>query len=679
MAAPTATCSERTITVFEFSKIYRLRTLLLGSAVSLLTVAAQAAPDARAMVRDLGPLAADTAINATIWLRPHDEAGFRAAIAARMAPGSPLYHHWMTPGEVAAYGATKADADALAADARQLGLNVTRERGNDAIRVSGSAAVMQAAFRTGLHVFERNGTRFFRTVSEPAFAGAHTDLIAGVTGLSSARMTPYVLRQIDPATGAPTAELPASSSLAASFTDNCFVHSETLLVNDKTDGIEATYNGPRYTASGGKKTCGYTAAQIATHYGLTGVYAAGYKGDGETIVLVDAFGSPTILSDANLFSQKMGLPALTDANFSIVYPDGQPKQNPYPTGWPVEISLDVEWAHAIAPNAKIVLVVAPDDDETEMTYAVDYAVANQLGDVISNSYGYPEFEYGAPGARAFNTVIRKGAAQGIAINVATGDSGDFGLGTPIGAASTPADSPYATGVGGTSLNLPGDNGPVEAAWGITVTYLGEKGAVEMPPDFLGFNQGTGGGESVYFEKPGFEKALAGTGRQLPDVSAVADPQTGAIIVTPNNNGSKTVIEVIGGTSLASPVFSGIWALANQAAGARLGQAAPIIATMPAAALTDIVPIPASKSNLNGEIVQGTATQTYNPAGLLDLTQTQPNGFVGIGTVFRGEKYDLGFGADSSLMASPGWDDATGYGVPNGLDFINAAVGEGAAR
>ncbi len=626
-------------------------------------------------LRDLGLLAGDTAINATIWLRPHDEAAFNAAVAARTQPGSPLYHRWMTREQAAAYAATDADLDVLEGALRQQGLDIVkREADGSAIRVSGSAASMQSAFHTSLHAFERDGVRFYRAVTQPAFAGAHAELIAGVTGLNSARLTPYVLRQVDLTTGQPTAGQDASGiDLHATFTDACFDRATTLVLHQP--GEKATYQGPRYAATGshGTKVCGYTATQVAEHYGLPAVYAAGLKGDGQTIVLVDAYGSPTIAADANLFSRKMGLPPLTDANFSIVYPDGQPTQNPYPTGWPVEISLDVEWAHAMAPNAKIVLVVAPDDDETELTYALHYATANQLGDIISNSYGYDESDHSAAGAQAFNSAIRLGAAQGIAVNVSTGDSGDNGLGTPIGAASIPADSPFATGIGGTSLNLPSDTGPVEAVWGIDVTYLGSPGTIEVPPVVEGFAQGGGGGESVYFEKPAYQKALAGTGRQLPDVSAIADPQTGAIIVTPNATGSKSVVEVIGGTSLSSPVFSGIWALANQLAGARLGQAAPIIAAMPPAALTDIVPIAATRSNLHGMVVEGTSSQTYGSAALLGLTDTQPNGFLGAATTFKKNNFDLGFGADSSLMAMPGWDDATGYGVPNGSAFINAAA------
>ena len=90
------------------------------------------------------------------------------------------------------------------------------------------------------------------------------------------------------------------------------------------------------------------------------------------------------------FLEMMDLPALDASNFSVIYPDGPPIANLYPTGWPIEISLDVEWAHAIAPKAKLVLVVAPSDDADELAYALDYAVTHHLGQVISNSYGYPK-------------------------------------------------------------------------------------------------------------------------------------------------------------------------------------------------------------------------------------------------------------------------------------------------
>ena len=657
------------------------RAILLATAATLVLAAAPAAPAWSHPVTDLGLLAAETPITATIWLRPRDEAAFDAAIAARTTPGSADYHRWMTPEQVASYGANSADIDALEAELRAHGLAVVkRESDSSAIVISGNAATMQSAFQTSLHAIEQDGVRGYRAMSTPAFAGPHANMIGGISGLTNARLTPYVLHQLDLSTGQPRAMQPALVVKPDTrYTDNCFTPKYVLKVARFGIGgaVHGKYVGPRYKASGppdAKTTCGYTASEVATHYGLNDVYAAGFRGEGQTIVLVDAYGSPTIESDANIFSKKMGLPPFSSANFSVVYPDGAPTADPYPTGWPTEISLDVEWAHAMAPNAKIVLVIAQTDDEASLTYALHYAIVHQLGDIISNSYGYPEADYGPAGANAFNTVIRQAAAQGIAINVATGDSGDLGLGTPVGAASIPADSPFATGVGGTSLNVPSDNGPVESAWGITATFLANLNGVAYPPFFQGFSQGTGGGESAYMPKPKFQRALVGAGRLLPDISAVADPQTGAIIVAPNVNGTETVEGVVGGTSLSSPVFSGIWALADQAAGERLGQAAPIIATMQAGAVTDIVPIVATQSNLHGSVTKNDVTLTYDPAALLKLQKTQPAGFVGVSATFGlAVDYDLGFGADSSLMAEPGWDNATGYGVPNGLAFIKAAA------
>ncbi len=646
---------------------------------------AQAAPASG--LRDIGRTDPQTQVSATLWLKPHDAAAFENAVASRITKGSQAYHNWMNSADVAASGPAAEDVARLVASLKLAGLTVTpRGDQGDALRVTGPASRMEAAFSTKLHDVAAASGRYRITQAEPAFSGAGGELVAGITGLSTVPMRPYYVHQLNLMTGKPV-EIPAATAAANpadTFTSQCFKKHEHLVDAHFAEGgaHHFTVNGPGYIATGlypAKATCGYTAHQIANHYGLAAVYQAGFRGQGQTIVLVDAYGSPTIQSDANTFSAMMNLPKLTDATFQTIYSDGPPIANPYPTGWPVEISLDVEWAHAMAPQAKIVLVVAPSDDPDDLAYALHYAVTHQLGEVISNSYGYAEADYGPATARAFNTVIQQAAARGIAVNVSTGDSGDNGVGAPYGAASIPADSPYATGVGGTSLGVPSDNGPVESAWGTNQTFLGDINGIAVPPIPGGFDQGGGGGQSAYLEKPKWQSALPGTGRQLPDVSAVADPFTGVIIVTPNYDGTQSVAEVIGGTSVSSPVFSGIWALADQAAGAKLGQAAPIIASMPAGSLRDIVPIPATLNNLSGTFGVGSQSTFYSAAALLGLTDTQPNGFVGTlvqitsPQVGIGAKIDLSFGSDSSLIATPGWDDATGFGVPVGLPFVQAAV------
>ena len=637
------------------------------------------------MREDLGPVDTATPISVAVWLRPHDQRAFDLAVAARSTPASALYHQWMTKQEIASFSTTQDDITSVVQALRQAGLQVDRPADDTAMLwASGNASAIQAAFGTPIHRFLQAGRESYANIAEPHLQHVSNALVAGITGLSNAPMTPFVLRPTDPRTGKPMAGTPWTGVLNpyTVFTDTCFKAAAKISLDHPGptgDVAHARYAGPEYTTrdlpGAPFKTCGYRPNQLATHYGLDAVYAKGYLGQGQTIVIVDAYGSPTILSDANTFAKIMHLPELTAANFQVVYPDGPPKGSPFKTNWPEEVSLDVEWAHALAPLAKIVLVAAPDATTSELAYAIHYAAVHQLGDVISNSYGSPEAGTDSSVATSFNAVIERAAAQGIAVNVSTGDAGDLGLGTPVGAASIPADSPFATSVGGTSLNVPSDNGQVDAAWGSTFSVLGNYARVAVPPDVVGFVGGSGGGESVDFGKPLWQAqaGLPGKGRQLPDISAVADPLTGGVIVADNGSGKAAVLLTIGGTSLSSPVFSAVWALAQQAAGERLGQAAPIIAAMPSGAVTDILPVQATKSNLSGTIRVAGVTTAYSPAEMVGLAETQPTGFVGIaGTFGLGQVDDLAFGADSSLTAAPGWDTATGFGEPNGLAFIEAA-------
>ena len=329
-----------------------MRLFLLASAATLLAPAAYAAPaGAMAGLQDVGRTDPQTRIAATLWLKPHDQAAFEAAVTSRTTKGSPDYHHWMTQAEVAAYGPAAQDVDRLTDALKAAGLAVSaRGTQGDALRVTGPAARMEAAFATTLHDVQGQSARYRITRSEPHFIGAGTELVAGVTGLSTVPMRPYLLHQIDLGTGKPVQmTLGNAANPATTFTTVCFKPKEHITLghfvpNGMSEHLDVT--GPGYIATGlnpAKATCGYTAHDVAAHYGLPAVYKAGFKGEGQTIVLVDAHGSPTIESDANLFSSKMGLPRLTSANFQVVYPDGPPIANPYPTGWPGEISLDVEW------------------------------------------------------------------------------------------------------------------------------------------------------------------------------------------------------------------------------------------------------------------------------------------------------------------------------------------------
>lgn len=186
------------------------------------------------------------------------------------------------------------------------------------------------------------------------------------------------------------------------------------------------------------------------------------------------------------------------------------------------------------------------------------------------------------------------------------------------------------------------------------------------PEALGFQGGSGGGESIFINKPSWQNSIAGTGRQQPDISAFADPYTGAIFVTGGQFG------VVGGTSLSSPVFSAIWTSADQKAGVPLGQAAPLIAKLPTGAVNDVVPV-GSPTNVAGIVFDSSGATYYSSDSLLAPLDTTTTYFSAIWNLGGGEDVDLSFGTDTSLSVAKGWDNVTGWGVPNGAKFIDDAA------
>src|SRR4051794_1943839 len=208
-------------------------------------------------------------------------------------------------------------------------------------------------------------------------------------------------------------------------------------------------------------------AQIRAAYGIDKVNATGA---GRTIVIVDAFQSPTIQHDLDLFDQVFELPAAT---VNIVAPDGLTpfdQKSANQTGWAGEISLDVEWAHAIAPEAKITLVLSKTNDDADILSATKFAVDHNLGDVISQSFGEDERCVDPAIAAQQHRVFQAATLKGITL---LASSGDQGAAQPTcdgssfsKAVSSPATDPLVTGVGGTLLNADGITGAYhsETTW-----------------------------------------------------------------------------------------------------------------------------------------------------------------------------------------------------------------------
>jgi subtilase family serine protease len=269
---------------------------------------------------------------------------------------------------------------------------------------------------------------------------------------------------------------------------------------------------------------GLSPTQISTAYGLNFVP---YEGEGQTIAIVDAYDDPSIESDLGVFDSTFSLPDCTTANgcFTKIYASGsQPAQD---NNWDLEIALDVEWAHAVAPKAKILLVEAADANIASLFTAIDVAVANGAK-TISMSWGGSEFS----GQTAFDTRILNHVKAGVTFFAASGDNG-YGI-------LYPASCRYVIAVGGTSLAFNGSGDySTETAW-----------------------SGSGGGLSRYEPESAtqinFSVPKANSKRAVPDVSWNADPNSGYSVYDTANNGWM----VVGGTSAASPQWAALLSLAK---------------------------------------------------------------------------------------------------------------------
>ncbi len=365
----------------------------------------------------------------------------------------------------------------------------------------------------------------------------------------------------------------------------------------------------------------YTPQEIRTAYDVP----SSLTGAGQTIVIVDAYGSPTIRQDLATFDATFGLP---DPTLNIIYPDGKPhltnsrgSAGSNAAGWAEETSLDVEWSHAMAPGATIDLVVAPTSYGNALNNAEQYAVSNHLGNVMSMSFGAPEAAIAGGGnnlqLQQADAIYRAAAQNGISVFASAGDNGASN-GYAQANALFPASDPYVTSVGGTNLYM-ADNG----------TYQGETVWNDSDPTLCPFNctQGmfgaTGGAPSAVFSAPSYQSAATGQAmRSTADVSYNASVYT-AVMVYLGFLGPNSGFYFFGGTSEGAPQWAAITALADQAAGHSLGF-------------------------LNPRLYQIAQNPTEYAADFHDVTVGQ-NAFGG-----------------------PGFSAGTGYDMPTGLGSPNVA-------
>jgi subtilase family serine protease len=370
----------------------------------------------------------------------------------------------------------------------------------------------------------------------------------------------------------------------------------------------------------------YTPQQIRQAYGVQPLLDIGITGKGQTITLIEAFDDPTVKTDLQTFDKVFGLP---DPKLKVIAPFGVPPfdpKDPKQTDFAGETALDTQWAHALAPDATIVVIQAKDTSTTEISKAIQFAVQQNIGDVISMSFGGSEQCITAEEVQQMHTIFQQARTQKQTLLASAGDSGAAATDCDVNGnvvtltqgVTEPASDPLVTSVGGTTL------------------LASKTGVYQSETTWNEANQGhgaTGGGFSSIFTKPDFQQNIPGTRRAVADLSFDADPLTGVPVVVGSAVPGKTLLVPIGGTSLGAPAVAGMVALFNQSAAKRLGF-------------------------LNNALYRLSENADAYAQSFHDV-QSGNNPFV-----FKDDNDNLVF--VDGFNAAPGWDPPTGLGTPNAV-------------
>jgi kumamolisin len=489
-----------------------------------------------------GSVAAGKRIPVAISLAPRGGTALDTFIAKVSDPHSSSYGHYLSKaGFAARFGRTDAEVKQLKEYLRGQGLTVGKvHSGNLLVDATGTAAQLQKAFGTRLSTWKdkASGRSFYANDSAPTLPSGIASLVSDVAGLNN----------------------------------------RVQLHHQATPHTVAPRNGP-----GG----GYTPAQLKGGYNVSGTYT----GSGQKIALLefDGFQQANITKYDTNYSLGSPTPTVSKVDGgSGALGDGQ-----------VEVELDIEVLHAIAPKANVTVFEGPNSDAGEVdTYQ---AIVDSGIPTTSISWGASESARTTSNINAVDAVFKAGAAQGLGFYAASGDDGSDDAGDGTTTVDYPASDPYVTGVGGTKLTVTSANAfSKEVAW-----------------------SGGGGGKSSVFKIPSWQTAVqktAGGGfRQVPDVSAHANPSPGVSIYSQGSWSS------VGGTSAAAPEWAAFAALYNQQAAA---------------------------------------------AGKANLGFANPALYTASGTGF----HDITSGSNGAYSSATGWDFTTGWGSYNAATLAAKLLG-----
>ena len=360
----------------------------------------------------------------------------------------------------------------------------------------------------------------------------------------------------------------------------------------------------------------YGPGQLQVAYDEQPLFSRGITGAGQTIAIVDAFGSPTIKADLATFDAEFGLP--NPPSLKIIQPAGKipafdPTDANGDVGWAGETTLDVEWAHSMAPGANILLVETP-VPETEGTAgfpqvvkAENYVINHHLGQVISQSFGATEQTFSSPmSVYPLRSAYFNALRNHVTVLAGTGDDGASNAASTDGSVlythpvvAWPASDPLVTAVGGTQLALlpSGQRTQADRVWDDSTNYGLNNALTGSPGPFA---SGTGGGTSAMFARPWYQNSVAGvvgSQRGVPDISMSA-ACSGLVDTYQSFPGQPAGWYVTCGTSESTPLFAGIVALADQVAKHSLGLINPALYALSAAQAPGLIPVTAGNNSVS---------------------------------------------------------------------------------
>jgi subtilase family serine protease len=534
-----------------------------------------------------GDLPASQNLQLQIWFKHRHQDQLNKLLADQQDPKSAQYHQWLTAQEFTErFGVTPQEFEKLSDWLRREGFQVTGgSPAADTIQFTGSVLTIVRVLNTRISRFSADGSKFGNII-EPQVPAEYGSLISNITGLNN-MFAPKI----------PPRPRPHSSPTANVIVGN---------------------QGPNLAPS-----------DFYAFYDETPLMNAGITGSGCIAIL--GF-SDFITAPIAAFNQQFGLPDDSNAIAKVLANSTNPGVN---LNFEGETDLDLEWSHAVAPGAGIKYFLENTVSDPPGVDSLHAAVTDNSCAVISSSISFcagastPASDYTV----TINNIVQQAQAQGQTILFATGDHGAAGevlgpFGCEVG--TTPhvdefGSNPLITSVGGTSF----DASAFDPAGNITSHSATER-VWDDPNDAISGGGATGGGASAIFAKPAFQNGVTPNdgARDQPDVALVASPNFPGSFVFEDNGNGGSVLDVMGGTSIATPMWAGIVDLLVQKTGTRLG-------------------------SINSRVYQ-IASAGQAAAGFFDVT-TGNNSFNGV----------------TGFSAGPGYDQATGWGSVDINQFVTA--------